>query len=158
RQRQNLGRTRSIGTELDGRVHVSGSIELSAGYQYTHATVVSSIPALVGLNVPEVPRHQFAWQARYWNPERLMISLQGRYSSQQFVDDLNPLPRRGYYGMDPLVGRGFLRGVKVPAGVETPLNQLYPVLLSPAGSRTIENLGPPILGRAGVRVDLPAVS
>ena len=158
RQRQNLGRTRSIGAELDGSVHLSSSIDISTGYQYTHATVVSSVPALMGLNVPQVPRHQFSWQARYWNPERLMISLQGRYSSQQFDDDLNTLPLKSYYVMDVLVGRRLLRGVEVYAAAENLLNQRYPVALSPAGSRTIENLGPPILGRAGVRVDLPAVS
>jgi outer membrane receptor protein involved in Fe transport len=158
RQRQNLGRTRSLGTELDGSLHLSSSIELSAGYQYTHATVVSSVPVLVGLNVPEVPRHQFSWQARYWNPERLMISLQGRYSSQQFDDDLNTLPLQGYYVMDVLVGRRLLRGVEVYAAAENMLNQRYPVALSPAGTRTIKNLGPPILGRAGLRVDLPIVS
>jgi len=67
------------------------------------------------------------------------------------------LPLRGYYVMDLLVGRRLLRGVEVYAAAENVLNQRYPVTLSPAGSRTIENLGPPILGRAGVRVDLPIV-
>jgi outer membrane receptor protein involved in Fe transport len=97
RQRQNLGRTRSLGTELDGSFRLSSSIQFSGGYQYTHATVVDSVPSLIGLSVPEVPRHQFSWEARYWNPSRLELSVQGRYSSLQYDDDLNTLPLKSYY-------------------------------------------------------------
>lgn len=158
RQRQNLGRTRSLGVELDGSLHLSGSIEISAGYEYTHATVVNSSPALVGLNVPEVPRHQFTWQARYWNPSRLMISVQGRYSSLQFDDDVNTLVLKGYSVMDLLIGRKLVRGMEVYLAAENLLNQRYAVTLSPTSTRTIENLGPPILARAGVRLDIPSLS
>jgi outer membrane receptor protein involved in Fe transport len=103
RQRQNLGRTRSLGVELDGVVHLSSSIEISAGYQYTHATVVDS-PTLTGKMVPEVPSHQFTWEARYWNPARIMLSLEGRYSGAQFDDDLNTLPLDRYYVISSLDG------------------------------------------------------
>src|SRR5207342_1277799 len=40
RQKQNLGRIRSRGVELDGVVHVSRDIQVSAGYAFTDATVV----------------------------------------------------------------------------------------------------------------------
>ena len=89
RQRQNLGRTRSPGAELDGVAHLSSFIEISGGYQYVHAYVEDSFAALNGKSVPEVPRHQFTWEARYWRPERLMLSVQGRYAGAQYDDDLN---------------------------------------------------------------------
>ncbi len=57
REKQNLGRTRSRGVELDGTVRVSNAVQISAGYVYTAATV-ASYPgnpggiSLVGLGRP----------------------------------------------------------------------------------------------------------
>ena len=154
RQRQNLGRTRSIGMELDSALNLTDKIQISGGYQYAHATVVDSAPALIGLSVPEVPRHQLAWEARYWSPARLMVSAEGRYSTQQFDDDLNTLRLSGYYVMDLFVGREFRHGLTFYAAAENLLNQRYAVALAPP----VENLGPPILVRVGCRIDLPARS
>ena len=156
RQRQNLGRTRSVGTELDSIIRVSGHFQISGGYQYTHATVVDSVPALVGLNLPEVPRHQFSWEARYWNPARLMLSLQGRYSSVQFDDDLNTLPLKQYYVTGLFLGRALHRGIEVYLAGENIFNQRYDVTLQPTQTTPLRNLGPPILARAGIRVNLPS--
>jgi len=156
-QRQNLGRTRSLGVELDGMVHLSDAIEFSGGYQYTHATVVDSSSSLVGKNIAEVPRHQLTWEARYWRPSRLMFSVQGRYSSSQFDDDLNTLLLNHYYVMDLFVGRRLRGGIVIYAAAENLLNQRYAVALAPARSVTpsITTLGPPILARFGLRYRFP---
>src|SRR5581483_8582185 len=151
RQRQNLGRTRSIGTELDGRLRWTDAVQISAGYQYTHATVVDSSPQLIGLNVPEVPRHQFTWEVRYWNPSRLMLSLQGRYSGLQFDDDRNTLALDHYFVMDVFAGRRLGGGLEVYFAAENLLDQRYAVALTPTAAAAIMSLGPPFLARAGVR-------
>jgi outer membrane receptor protein involved in Fe transport len=151
RQRQNLGRTRSLGVELDGAVHLNSSIEISAGYQYTHATVVDS-PTLAGKMVPEVPSHQFTWEARYWNPARIMLSLEGRYSGAQFDDDVNTLLLNRYYVMNLFAGRRIRSGFVGYIAVENLFNQRYQVARIPP----IVNLGSPILARAGIRYDFPA--
>ena len=151
RQRQNLGRTRSLGAELDGVAHLSSFIEISGGYQYVHATVVDSSAALVGKNVPEVPRHQFTWEARYWRPERIMLSVQGRYASLQYDDDLNTLPLDHYYVMDFFAGRQIRGGLTVYVAAENLLNQRYAVASVPP----ITSLGPPILARVGIRYEFP---
>lgn len=159
RQRQNLGRTRSLGTELDASFRLSSSIQFTGGYQFTHATVIDSIPPLVGLKVPEVPSHQFSWEARYWNPSRLLVSIQGRYSSLQYDDDLNTLPLKPYYVTDIFLGRSLKRGITVYVAAENLLNQRYVVTLTPPTppqTQPLQNLGPPILARAGIRVDLPS--
>jgi len=153
RQRQNLGRTRSLGVELDTVFHVSSSIEISAGYQYTHATVVDSSSPLIGLNVPEVPRHQFTWEARYWRPSRLMFSIEGRYSSAQYDDDQNTLKLDHYYVTNVFAGRQLPGGLVAYAAVENLFNQRYTVTLAPP----ISNFGPPILARAGLRYEFPPV-
>jgi outer membrane receptor protein involved in Fe transport len=55
REKENLGRTRSRGVELDGTVHPSGEVQISAGYAFTAATVVSypGNPAGVDLELVE---------------------------------------------------------------------------------------------------------
>ena len=151
RQRQNLGRTRSLGAELDGVVHLSSFVEISGGYQYVHAYVEDSSAALIGKNVPEVPRNQFTWEARYWNPTRLMLSIQGRYASLQYDDDLNTLPLAQYYVMDLFAGRQLRGGLTVYVAAENLLNQRYAVASVPP----IINLGPPILARVGIRYEFP---
>jgi outer membrane receptor protein involved in Fe transport len=156
RQRQNLGRTRSIGTELDGILRISRRFQFSAGYQYTHATVVDSVPALVGLDVPEVPRHQFSWEARYWNLTQIMLSVQGRYSGAQFDDDLNTFGLGSFYVMDLFAGRQFSHGVTAYIAAENLLNERYAVALSAPTDNPLRNLGPPILARIGLRFDFPA--
>lgn len=151
KQRQNLGRTRSLGAELDEVLHLSSSIEISGGYQYVHAYVEDSSAALIGKNVAEVPRNQFTWEARYWRPERLMLSVQGRYSSLQFDDDLNTLPLGQYYVMDLFVGRQLKNGLTLYVAAENLLNQRYAVADVPP----IINQGPPILARIGLRYEFP---
>lgn len=154
RQRQNLGRNRSLGTELDGTFRLSSHIQFSGGYQYTRATVVDS-PTLVGLWVPEVPRQQFSWEARYWNPARLMVSVQGRYSGMQFDDDLNTFRLTRFYVTDLFVGREIHSGFTAYIAAENLFNQRYPVALSAPVTNPLQNLGPPILARIGVRFDFP---
>jgi outer membrane receptor protein involved in Fe transport len=151
KQRQNLGRTRSLGAELDEVLHLSSSIEISGGYQYVHAYVEDSSAALIGKNVAEVPRNQFTWEARYWRPQQIMLSVQGRYSSLQYDDDLNTLPLGQYYVMDLFAGRQLKSGLTVYVAAENLLNQRYAVADVPP----IINQGPPILARVGLRYEFP---
>lgn len=156
RQKENLGRTRSRGIELDGVVHVNDNIEISAGYEYTSATVVSYPVAagnvsLVGLDVVQVPRNVFTWEARYWKPSHLMFSVQGRFVGKQFDDDQNHFPLDSFNTMDLQVGRSLTPHFEVFAAVENLLNQRYQVARTP-----IINLGPPILYRLRLRIRYPA--
>ncbi|MGA2360473.1 MAG: TonB-dependent receptor [Terriglobales bacterium] len=155
REKENLGRIRSRGFEIDGVVHVNREIQISAGYEFTAATVVSypSPPSvsLVGLEVAQVPRNVFTWEARYWNPSRLLLSLQGRFVGQQFDDDQNQFPLDRFYTMDLQVGRALTRHLEVFAAAENLLDQRYQVARTP-----IVNIGPPILYRVGLRLNFPA--
>jgi outer membrane receptor protein involved in Fe transport len=156
RMKENLGRTRSRGVDLDGVVHVGRDIQFSAGYEFAAATVVSypvtppAVP-LVGLDVPQVPRNSFTWTARYWNPSRLLLSLQGRLIGRQFDDDQNQFSLDHFYTMDAEIGRGFGNNVEVFAAAENLTGQRYQVARTP-----IVNVGPPILYRIGVRLNFPA--
>lgn len=152
RQRQNLGRTRSRGVELEGVAHLNSRVEFSAGYDFTGATVLS-FPAntgLEGLEIPQVPRDQFTWTARYWKPSSWMASVQGRFVGVQFDDDQNQLPLARYYTMDLTIGRSLTHGVQIFGAAENLLNQRYEIARTPT-----PNIGPPILVRIGLRYDFP---
>ncbi|MBZ5573648.1 MAG: TonB-dependent receptor [Acidobacteriia bacterium] len=158
RQKANLGRTRSRGVELDGVLHVKRDVQISAGYEFTGATVVSypvASPAvsLVGLDVPQVPRNVFTWEARYWNPSRLLLSVQGRFVGRQFDDDQNQYRLDRFYTMDFQIGRALTRQLEIFAAAENVLGQRYQVARTP-----VINLGPPILYRFGLRLNYPAES
>ena len=153
RQRQNLGQTRSRGVELDAVAKLSSSWQVSGGYAFTDSTVVS-FPAdstLVGLRVPQVPQHQFTSELRYWNPSRLMLTLQGRFIGLQFDDDQNSLPLGNFGIMNLLLARDFFRGVQGFLAVENLLNSRYAV-----GRTPVPTLGPPILFRVGIKFDYPS--
>ena len=161
RQKENLGRIRSRGVELDGVVHVSHEIQISAGYEFTGATVVNySVPqgavSLLGRNVAQVPRNVFTWEARYWNPSRIMFSVQGRFVGNQFDDDQNLYALGRFYTMDLQIGRNLTRNLEVFAAAENILDQRFKVANPPVANGSLFNIGPPILYRIGLRLNFPA--
>jgi outer membrane receptor protein involved in Fe transport len=161
REKENVGRIRSRGVELDGVVHVSRNIQISAGYDFTAATIVNyTVPAgqvsLLGKDVAQVPRNGFTWEARYWNPSRIMLSVQGRFVGNQFDDDLNQYPLGKFYTMDVQVGRNLTRHLELYAAAENILDERYNVANTPTATGSLFNLGPPLLYRIGLRVNFPA--
>ncbi len=153
RQRQNLGRTRSRGVALDGLYRLSSRVQFSGGYQFVDASVFRfpQDTSLEGNALPEVPHHQFTLQARYWNPRRLMLSVQGRYAGGQFDDDQNLLLLDRYFTVDLFAGRELGHGIEVFGAFENLFNTRYNVNLTPTPTQ-----GPPILGRIGLRFNFPA--
>jgi outer membrane receptor protein involved in Fe transport len=150
RQRQNLGRTRSRGVELEADERLTQAIALSGSYEYTGATVTSfaANPALVGLWLPQVPHHQFTLQARYVKPF-LLVGVQGRYVGTQFDDDQNRLPLERFFALDAMVSHPLRPGVEVFVAGENLLNQQYQI-----GRTPVLTVGPPVLARVGLRINL----
>lgn len=148
RQRQNLGRTRSVGMELDGVARISPHVEISGGYQYVAPTVVS-FPAntsLVGLEIPQIPRNQFTLQARYWQPSGFLFSVQGRLVGNQYDDDQNQFLLPRFFVLDLLLGHSLGHGLEVYGAFENLFDHRYYVAKTPTPM-----LGPPILARVGLR-------
>ncbi len=160
RQKENLGRIRARGVELDGVLHVGRAVQISAGYEFTAATVVNyTVPpgaiSLLGNKVAQVPRNVFTWEARYWNPSRIMLSLQGRFVGNQFDDDQNQYPLGRFYTMDLQVGRNITRNLEVFVAAENILDQRYNVANTPTANGSLFNIGPPLLYRIGLRLNFP---
>jgi outer membrane receptor protein involved in Fe transport len=151
RQRQNLGSSRSRGVELDLDARLSRAWTMSAGYMLADASVVEfpGNPALEGRRIPQVPRHQFTFQLSYSSARFLTWAVQGRGSSSQFDDDLNQFRLKGYFNLDTYVARSLNKRLEAYLAVENLLNQRYEV-----GKTPVTTIGPPLLVRAGLRVQL----
>ena len=151
RQRQNLGRTRSRGVDIETEARITNSVTISGGYQFVDATVLK-FPAntsLEGLLIPQVARHLLTFQARYSNPHRVTVAFQGRASSTQFDDDQNLLPLDRYFTLDAYASRSIGGGVEVFGAVENLFSQRYDI-----GRTPVRTLGPPLLARIGIRFHL----
>jgi outer membrane receptor protein involved in Fe transport len=151
RLRENLGSTRATGFEAQADWVVMKGADLSAQYQLVDAEVTSypANPMLVGLQVPEVPHHEFTFQARYANPRFLTLAFQGRSTSSVFDDDQNTLPLDSYFKLDAFVSRRINSFMDVYAAGENLLNQHFMVARTPTVT-----LGSPFVGRVGVQLHL----
>ncbi len=156
RQRQNLGRTRSRGLELDGVLRLNSELQAYAGYTFTGTTVLQypGNPGgidLVGRDVPQVPRHGLTWGLFYTGFSRWSLSVSGRFVGQQYDDDQNQFVLHRFYTTDFQVGRAIRERVEFFFAAENFLNQRYETARTPT-----VNLGPPALFRVGIRVNLPS--
>jgi outer membrane receptor protein involved in Fe transport len=90
RQRQNVDAISSRGLELDASVAL-GRWRLAAGYSFADAEVKASGAALPldGLRPAQAPRHSFSASIAWQSPRGAVASLAGRYTGNQFEDDLN---------------------------------------------------------------------
>ena len=153
RQRQNLGRTRSRGVEVEADVRLSRFWRVSAGYLFSDATVVRfpANTALEGLRIPQVPLQQFTFQAQYTNPSIATVGVQARASSSQFDDDQNLFRLGSYFVLDAIVSRRLSSRFDLFVAAENVFNQRYEV-----GKTPVTTIGSPILVRAGFRLRLGA--
>lgn len=153
RQRQNLGRTRSRGFEVETDARLTNTITVSGGYQFVDATVrrFPANLALEGLLIPQVARHQLTVQARYSNPSRFTLAIQSRAVGAQFDDDQNLLPLDRFFTLDLFASRSLGRNVEAFAAFENLFDQQYAI-----GRTPVKTVGPPLLARVGIRFHLGA--
>ena len=153
RQRQNLGRTRSRGVEIEWDAKINNRWSLSGGYTLADARVLR-FPvntSLEGLRLPQVARHQLSFQLRYMNPARLTFALQGRASGSQFDDDQNLFRLAPYFTLDAFLSRPLSHTLDAFVAVENIFDRRYEI-----GRTPVVTLGSPTLARAGVSLRLGA--
>jgi outer membrane receptor protein involved in Fe transport len=151
RQRQNLGRTRSRGIEVETEARLGRHWTISGGYLLADATVLE-FPAnitLEGLRIPQVPENQATFQARYTKPSWVTLGVQARAGGQQFDDDQNRFPLGRYFTVDAIASRRLNRNVDVFVAAENLLNQRYLI-----GRTPVTTIGPLLLIRGGIRFRL----
>ena len=151
RQRRNLGRTRSSGIEAESELRLSSSWRMTSGYLFAATSVreAPQDPTLVGLQIPQVPRHQLTFQTTYTRPGIITAALQFRASGRQFDDDRNlfPLDRIGVF--DVSLSRPLGRYLEIFVAAQNVFDQRFIVARTP-----VETYGMPRLVRAGLRLGL----
>lgn len=146
RQRQNVGKTRSSGFELESETQVKDFV-FSVGYLLADSRVIV-FPAnrnLENLRTPQVSQHQVTFQTRYAH-ESWSFALQGRAASKQFDDDLNTFELEPYFQLDVFAARNFKENLQVFIGIENIFNSRYSV-----GKTPIRTVNSPINLRIGFR-------
>ncbi len=146
RQRQNAGRTRSRGVEIEGQRQV-GRFDITAGYLLADSTVVRFVsnPLLERLMIPQVARHSFTLQVRY-SIEKWMLATQGRMSSNQFDDDLNRFELGAAAQFDVFASRRVNKDLQIYGAVENIFNSRTSV-----GRTPIRTVNSPLNFRLGIR-------
>ena len=150
RQRQNLGRTRTRGLEVDAEARMGRSWSLSFGYLFADATVreFPPDPSLEGRRLPQVPRHSASLQVRY-DGALASVGAQVRWAGDQFEDDLNSLVLRAGWSVDAEARRALGGGLEAFVGGENLTGARYDV-----GRTPVLTVGPPRSVRAGLRLRL----
>lgn len=149
RERQNLGRTRSRGLELEADARLTDHWSISGGYLFADARV-TRFPAeiaLEGLLIPQVARHQLTFQIRHTDPARLTLGLEGRLTGAQFDDDQNRFRLDRYFTLDAFASHRIARGVEPFVAAENLFNRRYAI-----GRTPVTTVGPPLFLRVGLRL------
>jgi outer membrane receptor protein involved in Fe transport len=139
RQRQNLGRTRSIGAELDAEWRLRNDWRASAGLLLVDATIRDG--ELRGNRVPQVPRSQVTAQL-----SRKNLAAQLRWSAMQFDDDRNELRLDPYVVLDLFASHPITRATDVTLAIENAFDREIEASATP-----VVTLGQPRAWRLGVR-------
>ena len=151
RQRQNVGKTRSGGVELDAEFAAKSNLRFSASYLFVDSRVASfpANPILIGKSLPQIPRQQLTFQTFYRPQENFSVSLQGRISGGQYEDDLNTLRLRPFFALDAFAAYRLPKNLEIFVAAENVFNSRYDIGLTP--NRTV---AAPIFVRAGLRFRL----
>jgi len=148
RMRENLGRIQSPGVQAGMNFSITNRIWVSCAYQFVDATVSSlpANPALVGNQIPLVPKNEFVFQGTWAAPQKIFVAIQGRTASNEFDDDQNLLPLGAYFVLSATVSRPLPKGFDIFFQGENLTNSQYDI-----GRTPVATLGQPILARFGVR-------
>lgn len=148
-QRENLGQIQSQGVELSAQTEPLRGLSLSFGYQYAHATVTAfaAQPALVGLWIPQVPRHSATAQLRYRLGALSSITLAARESGRAFDDSSNIYQLHSFFVLDAYAERRLGPYCTAYLSLQNLFNRSIEVARTPDLT-----LGTPFVAQGGVRV------
>ncbi|HEV8629224.1 MAG TPA: TonB-dependent receptor, partial [Thermoanaerobaculia bacterium] len=148
RRRENLGRTRSRGVELEGEAELTSRLSCNASWLLVDATVVrfAADPTLEGRRVAQVPRAQLAASLN-WRGDALGAALAARWAGRAFDDDRNNLALGSFLVIDAELARPLPHGLAAFIAVENLFDAEYAV-----GRTPVETVGAPRLLRLGLRL------
>ncbi len=150
--RQNVGKGRSLGTEVELRSRLDDQLFVNVGYSFVDAVVTSfpGNPSREGLSIPNVSRHQVTAGATVGRLTFLQFTVQGRYLSRQFADDLNRQPVADFIVLDAALRSRIRPDTELFLTGENLTDRQY--IATQTGG--IKTLGQPFLLLVGLKLDL----
>lgn len=150
-QRQNLSRVNILGVESSGRLAVTRDLDVNLAYMYTHARVAGNVtPAtLAGKQLAQVPAHEIS-AGLNWRPmPKAYVTLQAKYESNQFDDDLNQRRLGSFVQVDTGLGYRLTGNAEIFAGVENLFNRGNIAAVDTSG---LQSTATPRLFHIGIRL------
>ena len=145
RQRQNAGRVRAAGVELESDVRLTRVVAITAAAAFIDSVFTEGVD-LEGLRVPQVPRaHAAAGLRATW--AAVAISADWRYISRQFDDDRNQFALEPSSMVDGRIAWRVRRQVELFAALENAFDEEQDV-----GRTPLRTIGVPRTFRLGVRL------
>jgi outer membrane receptor protein involved in Fe transport len=150
-RRENVGRVRSTGGEVDFKFQTTKYLSLNVGYAYTDAVITSfsSDKTREGRQVPMVARHQVVAGMTVTAPRWGDVTLLVRYLSRQFADDLNTQPIADFVVVDASFKKQIGPTLRLFLDMENLTDRNY--IATQTGA--IKTLGAPFLVLGGVTVE-----
>lgn len=152
RQRRNLDRIVADGLEGEFTANVTPEVQFSLRYLYTSPNVTRSPqqPALKGLRLAQVAKHQGSAQVTWSPSESVSLSASARGTTNQFDDDLNSRILRGYAVADFTAEAGLTEQMRLVFAVENAFNRTIEAGRSADG---LVSVGTPRTARLGLRAN-----
>ena len=146
-KRENLGQIQSQGAALGVQLNPAPGLSLNFGYQYAHAIVTAfqSQPPLVGLWIPDVPRHSATAQLRYHRGAG-NYTLAARESGRAFDDSSNMYELHSFFVLDAYADYRLRSHIDVYLSLQNLLNRSIETARTPTLT-----LGTPFIAQGGVR-------
>ena len=149
-KRENLGQIQSQGVELASQWQVAKALSADLGYEYAHAVVTnfSAQPLLIGLWIPEVPRHTATAQVRYHPGTRAALTLAARETGHAFDDSSNIYRLHGFFALDAYGEERVASHLSAYLSFQNLLNRHIETARTP-----YLTLGTPFTAQGGVRLN-----
>ncbi len=150
--RQNIGEGRSVGTDVELRSRLDDLLYMTVGYSFVDSVITSfpNQPFREGLRIPNVSRHQVTASLAIGQPSVVQFTLQARYLSRQFADDLNHQPIADFIVLDASLRKRVTPWAELFINGENLTDRHY-IATQTGGLKT---LGQPLLILGGLRIDL----
>jgi outer membrane receptor protein involved in Fe transport len=150
--RRNIGEGRSVGTEVELRGRLNDLLYITVGYSFVDSVITSfpDNPSREGLRIPNVSRHQVTAGLTVGRPDVAQLTLQGRYLSRQFADDVNRQPIADFIVLDMALRTRITSWAELFIDGENLTDRRY-IATQTGGLKT---LGQPLLILGGLRIDL----
>jgi outer membrane receptor protein involved in Fe transport len=148
-QRQNIGKARARGVELDSelRPHPRWRIELGAALLETEILENVAVPALVGNELEHTPHDRVTLGITYSDPRQVVVALRARRVGERWAEPENEHRLRAHTLCDLTLSHAFSKRLEIFGGVENFLDTEYRVDFGSDGFA----IGPPRIFQVGVR-------